>query len=166
MRPAVKTIALAAAILILGLAFLPSLTGQSRTAAIPRLNGKPDLNGIWQALNTANWDIQAHTREGGARDAARAGRPGARERSARARRRRLRPRRPRRGRGRRTPLQRRRTEEKQENQENWLTRDPEIKCYLPGVPRATYMPFPFQIVQSDKAFFISYEFAGAVRNVF
>ena len=38
---------------------------------------------------------------------------------------------------------------KQENQENWLTRDPEIKCYLPGVPRATYMPFPFQIVQSN-----------------
>ena len=41
---------------------------------------------------------------------------------------------------------------KKENQENWLTRDPEIKCYLPGVPRATYMPFPFQIFQSDKAF--------------
>jgi hypothetical protein len=55
---------------------------------------------------------------------------------------------------------------KRENQENWLSRDPEIKCYLPGVPRATYMPFPFQIVQSDRAFFISYEFAGAVRNVY
>ena len=40
---------------------------------------------------------------------------------------------------------------KQENQENWLTRDPEIKCYLPGVPRATYMPFPFQIIQSNNA---------------
>ena len=39
-------------------------------------------------------------------------------------------------------------ETKQENQENWLTRDPEIKCYLPGVPRATYMPYPFQILQS------------------
>ena len=55
---------------------------------------------------------------------------------------------------------------KKENQENWLTRDPEIKCYLPGVPRATYMPFPFQIFQSDKAFFIAYEYAGAVRNIY
>ena len=61
MRPAAKTFALAAATLILGLAALPSLIGQSRTPALPRLNGKPDLNGIWQALNTANWDIQAHS---------------------------------------------------------------------------------------------------------
>ena len=38
--------------------------------------------------------------------------------------------------------------QKQENQANWLTRDPEIKCYLPGVPRATYMPQPFRILQS------------------
>ena len=45
-------------------------------------------------------------------------------------------------------------------------RDPEIKCYLPGVPRATYMPFPFQIFQSESAFFIAYEYAGAVRNIY
>jgi hypothetical protein len=55
---------------------------------------------------------------------------------------------------------------KQENQDNWLTRDPEIKCYLPGVPRATYMPLPFQIFQGEGSFFISYEYAGAVRNVY
>ena len=61
MRPAIKSLALAAATLIVGLASLPSLTGQSRTPAIPRLNGKPDLNGIWQTLNTANWDIQTHS---------------------------------------------------------------------------------------------------------
>ena len=166
MRPAVKTIALAAATLILGLAFLPSLTGQSRAAAIPRLNGKPDLNGIWQTLTTANWDIQAHSakaalamRQGpvvpvpakevlafGAIGAVPAG-LGVVE-------------------GDELPYKPDGLKTKQENQENWLARDPEIKCYLPGVPRATYMPFPFQIVQSDKAFFISYEFAGAVRNVF
>ena len=40
---------------------------------------------------------------------------------------------------------------KKENQANWLTADPEIKCYLPGVPRANYMPFPFQILQNEKA---------------
>ena len=55
---------------------------------------------------------------------------------------------------------------KKENQENWLTRDPEIKCYLPGVPRATYMPYPFQIFQSPSAIFIAYEYAGAVRNIY
>ena len=57
-------------------------------------------------------------------------------------------------------------EQKKKNQESWLTLDPEIKCYLPGVPRATYMPFPFQIFQSDSAFFIAYEYAGAVRNIY
>jgi hypothetical protein len=55
---------------------------------------------------------------------------------------------------------------KLENQEKWLERDPEIKCYLPGVPRATYMPFPFQIFHSSKAIFFAYEYAGAVRNVY
>ena len=56
--------------------------------------------------------------------------------------------------------------QKKKNQENWVTSDPEIKCYLPGVPRATYMPYPFQIFQSPKAFFIAYEYAGATRNVY
>jgi hypothetical protein len=52
------------------------------------------------------------------------------------------------------------------NRANWVTLDPAVKCYLPGVPRATYMPFPFQIFQSDRAFFMTYEFAGADRNVY
>jgi hypothetical protein len=52
-----------------------------------------------------------------------------------------------------------------ENQENWLTRSPEIKCYLPGIPRATYMPYPFQIFHNADALFFSYEYAGATRNI-
>ncbi|HYA17881.1 MAG TPA: hypothetical protein VEF06_10460, partial [Bryobacteraceae bacterium] len=55
---------------------------------------------------------------------------------------------------------------KQENAKDWLNRDPEIKCYLPGIPRANYMPYPFQIVQSPEAMTFVYEYAGAVRNVF
>jgi len=43
--------------------------------------------------------------------------------------------------------------------------DPEIKCYLPGVPRSTYLPYPFQIVQSEKTILIAYEYAGAVRTI-
>ena len=54
---------------------------------------------------------------------------------------------------------------KRENQENWLSRDPEIKCYLPGVPRANYMPYPFQILQSSTQLLIAYEYAGAVRDI-
>jgi hypothetical protein len=55
---------------------------------------------------------------------------------------------------------------KKENQEKWLERDPEIKCYLPGVPRANYMPQPFQILQSPSAIFFAYQYAGAVRNIY
>src|SRR5205807_41932 len=57
-------------------------------------------------------------------------------------------------------------EKKKENQEHWIERDPEIKCYLPGVPRATYMPYPFQILQSTSSVFFAYEYDGAVRNIY
>jgi hypothetical protein len=54
---------------------------------------------------------------------------------------------------------------KKENFEHWLERDPEIKCFMPGVPRATYMPYPFQIIQSTDKILIAYEFAGATRTI-
>jgi hypothetical protein len=167
MRSALQSVALVlATAATVWLVSFSSLTGQTRAPAVPRVNGKPDLNGVWQTINTANWDIQAH----GARPAL-AMRPGpivpvpAKEVLAF-------------GAvgaipgglgvvdGDELPYKPEALKKKQENQDNWLARDPEIKCYLPGVPRATYMPFPFQIVQSDRAFFISYEFAGAVRNVY
>jgi hypothetical protein len=56
--------------------------------------------------------------------------------------------------------------QKKKNQENWLTSDPEIKCYLPGVPRATYIAQPFRIFQNSKQIFFAYQFAGAVRNIY
>ena len=136
-------------------------------AAIPRTaDGKPDLNGIWQALNTANWDIEAHT----ARPAL-AMRPGpvvpvpAKEVLALGAVGAVPP-----GvgvvEGGEIPYLAEARAKKDDNQANWLTRDPEIKCYLPGVPRATYLPFPFQIFQSQSAFFMAYEYAGAVRNIY
>ena len=51
------------------------------------------------------------------------------------------------------------------NRADWIHKDPEIKCYLPGVPRANYMSLPFQIFQSESATLIAYEYAGAVRNL-
>jgi hypothetical protein len=114
-------------------------------------DGHPDLNGIWQALNTANWDLQDHAaRSGpvtaiGASFSIPAG-AGVVE-------------------GNDIPYQPWAAEKKRQNQENWLTLDPEIKCYLPGVPRATYQAHPFQIVQSRNTILISYEFASASRIV-
>ena len=54
---------------------------------------------------------------------------------------------------------------KKENAEHWLERDPEIRCFMPGVPRATYMPYPFQILQGTDKILIAYEFAGTTRTI-
>lgn len=136
-------------------------------AKIPRLkDGKPDLNGIWQALNSANFDLEPHAARAalamvpgqfvpvpapqvvamGAVGSVPAG-MGVVE-------------------GNEIPYKPEALEKKKENQKNWLTADPEIKCYLPGVPRATYMPYPFQIFQSKDYTFFAYEYAGAVRNIY
>src|SRR5438128_6463324 len=116
------------------LACIPAV-GQTRAYKAPRTaDGKPNLNGIWQAINTANWDIQGHAAQPGlvvalgAAGAVPAG-LGVVE-------------------GDKIPYLPDAAKKKKENFDNRLSADPEIKCYLPGVPRATYMPFPFQIVQT------------------
>src|SRR5580658_1837908 len=134
----------------------------------PRTDGgHPDLNGIWQVLSEANYDLEAHvarpamaTRPGPygpvpARDVLALGAIGA-----------VPP-----GMGvvdgdGRIPYLPAALAKKKENQDHWLTSDPEIKCYLPGVPRATYEPYPFQIFENASTVFIAYEYAGAVRNIF
>ena len=46
------------------LALVIVVAGSTALAAdAPRLGGKPNLNGIWQALNTANWNLEAHSAE-------------------------------------------------------------------------------------------------------
>ncbi len=149
---------------ILAIGALP-LAAQSYRA--PRLpDGKPDLNGIWQAINEANFDLEAHIarpamalRPGpfgpvpaapvlalGAVGAVPPG-MGVVE-------------------GGEIPYKPEALATRKQNQQDWLNRDPEIKCYLPGVPRATYMPYPFQILESASALNFVYEYAGAVRNVY
>jgi hypothetical protein len=115
-------------------------------------DGKPNLNGIWQTLNTANWDIQGHAASAGqvvALGAAGAvpGGLGVVE-------------------GGEIPYLPAAAAKKKENFEHRLTADPEIKCFLPGVPRATYQPFPFQIVQTPKYIMMAYEFAGGNRTIY
>ena len=141
--------------------------GEAPAYRAPRTpDGKPDLNGIWQALNTANFDLETHVarpalalRPGPhgpvpAKDVLALGAVGAVPGGLGV------------VEGDEIPYQPWALEKKKENQENWLARDPEIQCFLPGVPRATYMPYPFQIFQSDKTIFIAYEYAGATRNIF
>ena len=119
---------------------------------IPRMpDGKPNLNGIWQAMNTANWDLQEHAAGPGpvvamGAEGAEPGGPGVVE-------------------GDEIPYLPSAKKQKAENSAH-RSADPEIRCYLPGVPRATYMPYPFQIFHSEKAIFFAYEYAGAVRNIF
>ena len=131
--------------------FMPA-SGQAQSSAVPRTaDGKPDFTGIWQAMNTANWDLQAHeARHGpvvalGAAFSVPAG-IGIVE-------------------GNEIPYLPAAAATKKENQENWLARDPEIKCYLPGVPRMMYMPYPIQIVQGLDTILMSSEFASASRTI-
>ena len=129
----------------------------------PRLPGtnNPNINGLWQSMNEANWDLQAHEAkpgppEYGAMFAQPAG-PGVVD-------------------GNVIPYQPWAAAKKKENYEKRFQRvkydefreiplDPEAKCYLPGVPRATYMPLPFQIVQGNKKVMIAYEYANASRVI-
>ncbi|MEH6639385.1 MAG: hypothetical protein V7717_08940 [Porticoccaceae bacterium] len=126
----------------------------------------PDLNGIWQALNEANYDLEIHMarpamalRDGpagpiAAKDVLKLGAVGAVPPSMGV------------VEGGKIPYTPEALAIKQENQRNWLDRDPEIKCYLPGIPRATYMPHPFQIFQGDDSIFFAYQYAGAARDIF
>ena len=151
-----------AAMMIIGV--LP-LDGQAYRA--PRLaDGKPDLNGIWQALNEANYDIEGHMarpamalRAGPfgpvpAAPVLALGAVGAVPPSFGV------------VEGGEIPYKPEALAKKKQNQQDWLNKDPEIKCYLPGVPRATYMPYPFQILESAKALTFVYEYDGAVRNIY
>ena len=161
------TAAAGAAIAALVSISIAPVSGQQAPAyRAPRgADGHPDLNGIWQAINEANWDIEMHmarpalqTRPGPygpvpappvlALGAVGAVPPGMGVVDGEL------------------PYKPDALAQRNKNRENWVTSDPEIKCYLPGVPRANYMPHPFQIFQSSKAIFFAYQYAGAVRNIY
>jgi hypothetical protein len=56
-------------------------------------------------------------------------------------------------------------ETRKKNFANRLALDPEVKCFMPGIPRATYMPFPFQILQTPTYVLMAYEFASSDRSI-
>lgn len=141
--------------------------GQAPAARPARTaDGKPNFSGIWQVTNTANWDLLAHTMRpavgqpgvypdvqvlaapvlalgslGGVPPG-----PGVVEGNA-------------------IPYKPEAAAKKKDNADHWLDRDPEVRCYLPGTPRAMYMPYPMQIVQGTNNIFIQFEYATASRTI-
>jgi hypothetical protein len=141
-----------------------SAAGQDAPA---RLLGKPDFNGIWEANNTANWDLQTHrarpmvAQQGLTPNSVVLAAPVLALGSA--------------GwvpggmgvvEGEEIPYQPWAAARKKENFEHWLDRDPELKCFQPGIPRATYLPHPFEIIQGSDRIRMVYEFANAQRTIY
>ncbi len=122
---------------------------QSPTGRTP--DGNPDLNGIWQAMGSAHWDLEAHAARHGPVEAL--GALGAIPAGLSV------------VEGGTIPYRPETLKQRDENRKNWLKLDPAVKCYMPGIPRATYMPFPFQIVQTPDAMLFAYEFASTSRVV-
>lgn len=153
----------ACAFLALLAACAPAPSGTQEAGAAPAnqpaisrtADGRPDLNGVWQALNTANWNLEPHSASQGATEvlgAIGAVPPG-------------------------TGFVEDGLEDgmipylpaaRQQRDANFAARrteDPEARCYRPGVPRATYMPYPFQIFQTENEIFIAYQYAMATRTI-
>ena len=155
MRRRLTAITIAAAAVVIAAFWLGATPtfSQARAYRAPRTaDGKPNLNGTWQAMNTANWDIQAHEARQGpvtALGASFSVPPGLGVVE-----------------GDEIPYRPEALAKKKENQANWMTLDPEVKCYMPGIPRATYQGFPFQIVQTPQQILMAYEFANASRIVY
>jgi hypothetical protein len=118
-----------------------------------RLAGKPNLNGIWQAMNSADWNLEAHSAQKvdqawafGALFAIPAGKSVVV--------------------GGKIPYLPEALKARDAFRAQWPKSDPETLCYLPGIPRATYMPYPFQIIQGDRDILMVYSYATANRTIF
>jgi hypothetical protein len=163
---AIVVVAVATVIAIVG---IPRTNGEAASSGrMP--DGKPNFNGVWQTLNEANWDLQAHAARAGAVTqpgvypyeyarvpaapvlalGAAGGVPaslGVVEGDGEI------------------PYTGEAAALKKENAEHWIDRDPELKCYIPGTPRAMYLPYPFHIVQSTDKIQIDFAFANAARTI-
>lgn len=105
-------------------------------------DGKPDLQGIWQASSTASADLQDH--------AASLNMLAGRSVVA----------------GGQIPYQPWAAKQRAENFKNRQTADPLGKCYIAGVPRIMYLDFPFQIFQNPKAVTMAFEWELEYRLIY
>jgi hypothetical protein len=172
--PSIIAVAVVAAVAGAGVTmFAMRAPGEAQAAAATApapIEGKPNFSGIWQANNEANWDLQAHaarpaavTQQGiypydytrvPAAPVLALGAAGAVPGSLGVVQ----------GDG-EIPYKPEALAIKQQNAENWIDRDPEVKCYLPGIPRAMYMPHPFQITQSTNKIHLAYSFSNTARTI-
>lgn len=121
--------------------------------AIPRTaDGHPDLNGMWQVLGSAHWNIEGHaaakTPATATLGSLGAIAPGVSVVEGGA-----------------IPYKPEALAKRDANRANWLKDDSAVKCFIPGIPRSTYMPMPFQIVQSATKVFIAYEWGSNSRTI-
>lgn len=152
MRNQLRSSIVAVAASVLFVAAIPGVGQVPDQRRAARIGGKPNLTGLWQAFGTAYWDIEDHDAKAGpfmgqlgAIGAIPAGQ-GIVE-------------------GSEIPYLPEAAAKKKENFANRLSLDPEARCYMPGVPRATYMPFPFQIIQSPDHILMAYEYGSANRII-
>lgn len=145
----------------------PVMADAQGTWKAPRGPGgvNPDLNGVWQAVNEANWDIERHMARSSVQEregpmgpipsvstlymGATASVPPSLGVVV----------------GGKLPYKPEALARRDENRAHWADRDPEVKCFLPGIPRANYLPHPFRIFQSPNNLEFVYQFASANRNV-
>ncbi len=133
---------------------VPMFAQSALKPLLPRnFDGKPNFNGVWQAMNEANWDVEDHSAQAGplpaagAIGAAPAGLGIIEGASS-------------------IPYKPEARKQRDENFKNRAKEDPEAKCFLPGVPRAVYMPYPFQIIQAPGDMLINYAYDSATRVVY
>lgn len=120
--------------------------GQAAAPAIPRASdGKPDFSGIWQVLdNSTNGNVEPHQASYGVR----AGQGAIVDPPDGM-----------------IPYLPAALARRQDNFKN-RAKDPIAYCWKPGVPRITYIPFPFQITQTPKWMQFTYEFVHSHRNIY
>ena len=169
-RSSIVTSALASAAVSAVISVSVARTAGQATRPARTSDGKPNFSGIWQALNEANWNLQAHDARAGAVTqpgvypyeytrvpaapvlalGAAGGVPASLGVVG--------------GDG-RIPYTDAAAARKSDNAEHWIDRDPELKCYVPGTPRTMYLPYPFQIVQGTDRIHVDFAFANAARTI-
>jgi hypothetical protein len=139
--------------------------GGKVVAGFPRVGGHPDFSGVWSVANHAEWNIEPHGASAAlemrpgpivpvpGKDVVKLGAEGSIPAGLGV------------VEGGLIPYKPEARKQQEDNKANMLDRDPEIKCYLPGVPRANYMELPFQIFQSEHEMLIAYEYAAAARDI-
>jgi hypothetical protein len=148
-KQGIRALIISTAVLLIQIIAISIASAQNRDGIPRSWDNHPDLNGIWQAIGTAHWDLQDHPASAGMPELGAIGAtpPGQGVVV-----------------GNEIPYQKWALEQKLKNSQS-VQDDPEAKCYLPGVPRATYLPYPFQILQGTDKIMIVYGYAEANRTI-